>query len=1505
MRKVFTSFLFLALAHLAPAVEQSPHYASRLGTDQTHQQPLQARNSLEHRNAFPNARPMPSGSTVFRSPGTNIYPESIFMSGGGQALIPDLHGCVISRNDWTQSSKAIGLYTLPVSPGEDFILDIPGVNATQGGVPVNGVYYATNSYDFGTMIFVTISGYDLDSGNMVTTLNCQNPEAICFDATVDPTSDRVYALTYNSSRTAFQLSEITYKNPVEVRGIAVLDGYWNAIAADNTGTLYGIRKIMAESGETQVCTGSELVVFNKDNGSYSVIGETGHAPEYVSSATIDPDTNRMYWTVNNKEAEGYICEVSLSTGTATRIMDLPAQAEVTGLFVKPKGASPAAPAAPVNMVVSFPGGGLQGTVNFDIPATLVDGSPAQGNVKYRVTANDATIAEGEASYGDTVSESVSATATGNTEFAVILSNQEGDSPRATITYFVGKGVPETPSGIRATYSDGCMNIAWSAVTTSADGGYINPQEVTYTVTCSKDNETVAANTGETSAEHRIAEPEDLTRYYYTVTATYDGRTSAGGISNTITLGSAVPPYTASILTDDDMGAFTIIDGNQDGNTWSYNKESAYVISNNRLEADDWLISLPVILERGYVYYISTDVYGTPFTNERFELKIGRQPDAESMTETLVGPTDIIKTGQSKTYGSNFTPDVSGKYYIGLHAISPPLQFALYTTNISISKGEAADKPGAGILTATPDPDGAYRITLNMTAPDTDLSGNNVSTIIKSELYRDDVLIKTFEAPEAGSSWEYVDPIGKNGVFNYTFVSYTTGGKGTPASTTGYSGTDKPAKVSDANIRETQPGHVEISWNAVNTDHNGHNINPANVTYSIYTLTEDGEVAEAVIENISATKHTFRVCEPDAEQRFVQYALAAYTEGGASAITTEMIPLGKTYQGMEESFTNTTASYLFGTNSFGTTAIWSLADDMTFLNVRSYDHDNGYIYLSAGYTNEQAEFFTGKISLEGMKNPTLKFYIYPGGENDTNILSVKVREPGHEYTTLLSEEICNLRTSDGWSQVIVPLSDFEGKTIQLAIHAVAVSIPYVIIDKIAVESMTDHDLKLSGISAPTSVTSGYGFDIDVTVTNKGLLTCGPYSLELYADGMLAAKASGESIIPEGKVTHHLNHIMERFATEDIVYTAKVIYDLDEVPGNNTSGEIRISPCEPAFPAVSGLHGSVSSSGNKLWWTEPDLYSPDRTITETFEDATAWSGALDEWIFIDADKAPAGGVSGTPIPGVIPGQTPTSFFVFDYTEGDWGPTFKPVSGNKFIATLFRDDNGVIDDWAVSPELTGEAQTITFWAKSYRDSYPEKIEIYYSTGGTAISDFKLIEGSIVEKVPAEWTQYSVNLPAGAVRFAIRSCAQASFILMMDDFEFVAAGIYKGLEISGYDIYRDHIKANDALCTMCSWTDTHSEPGQKHKYTVIPVYNKGEGKSSHVTVDPSSTTSIEDDVKIKVRGRDIIISGAAGKHISVSDTAGNIIFTSTGNDNTVIPVAPGIYLVRADAEVTKLIVM
>lgn len=1500
MRKVVTAIMLFVLAQCFAANAQSPPALSKTGTVSVSQEQtvLLQKDHAGVLNA-PFVNNVKGHNTQFRSPRSNVSALAMRKADEANVALPDLHGCVIARTDWTSSTAAIGLYTLPAAQGDEFVLDISGVNATQGGVPVNGVYYATNSYSFGTFVFVTISGYDLETGQMTGALNTSNPEAICFDSTVDPLSNRVYALTYNSTQTAVQLSEITYKNPVEVRAIALLDGYWNAIAADNAGSLYGIRKIMSDD----VCVGSELVLFNKDNGSYTVIGQTGEAPKYVSSATIDPDTNRMYWTVSNEAAEGFLCEVDLSTGVATRIMDFPASAEVTGLYVKPKGGKPLSPAKAENVSASFPAGSLQGTVSFDIPALLIDGSAAQGQVSYRVEADGRTLADGTASYGDHVSVPLQVEATGMTEFSVVLSNDAGDSPAATVTVFVGTGVPEAPKDVTVNYSDGYMHIEWMPVAASADGGYIDPDGVTYTVTGYPGNVQVASGMSGTKVSHPVAEPEELTKYKYGVTATYDGKTSAEGVSNSVVLGVAYPPYTASIESADDMGSFYIIDGNEDGIRWSYNNQAAYVMSNNRLAADDWLITVPVNLESGYVYYIGTEVYGTPFTDERFELKAGMAPTAEAMTHTIVEPTEIHETGQSRHYGGYFTPDVSGRYYIGLHAISSPLQFALYTKEISISEGEAAAKPAAGQLVATPSPAGDYQITLNMTAPTRDLSDNAVGPIIKSELYRGETLIHTCDAPKAGSSWEYVDNLGEKGIFTYRFVSYTTGGEGMSVSATGYSGTDKPAKVSGLSVREEAPGNVRISWDVVDKDHNGNTINPEKVKYSIFTLNEDGQVEKAVVENISETVYSFEECKPDAEQYFVQYALAASSEGGLSAVASEMIPVGKAYSGMEESFTNAQTTYLFGTDSFGTSAVWALADNMTFLNVKPYDNDNGYIYLNAGYIGDRAEFFTGKISLEGMKTPALRFYIRPVSQQDTNLLTVKALEPGGEYITLLSKDICELGTPAEWSQVIVPLSDFEGKVVQLCINAVANAYPYVVIDKMDVGPLVDYDLKVSGISAPATVASGYEFNVDVTVGNKGLKASGPFSLELYADGELAATLDCESIEPEQAATCRLKHTMKRFYVDEVAYTAKINYDLDEVPENNVSPEIYVCPEDPLYPAVSDLDGLMTEAGVHLSWTAPDLYSPDRPIKETFEDAASWTDTLKDWIFIDGDGAAAGGVAGSPIPGVIPGRTSTSFFVFDYTDGDWGSTFSPVSGNKFLATLFREDNGLLDDWAISPELTGEAQTIKFWAKSYRDIYPEMIEVYYSTGGTDISDFVMTEDGYIEKVPAEWTQYSVKLPKGASRFAIRSCAAGSFILMMDDFEFIAAGVNKGLEIKGYDIYRDCLKANEALCAECDWTDTDSN-NEEHTYTVIPVYNKGEGKSSDVTVKVNALSVAETGIIVSVLDNRIIISGAEGSQIYVVDASGMSIFSGIGRETTVIPAHSGVYILKAGTEVRKVIV-
>ena len=170
-----------------------------------------------------------------------------------------------------------------------------------------------------------------------------------------------------------------------------------------------------------------------------------------------------------------------------------------------------------------------------------------------------------------------------------------------------------------------------------------------------------------------------------------------------------------------------------------------------------------------------------------------------------------------------------------------------------------------------------------------------------------------------------------------------------------------------------------------------------------------------------------------------------------------------------------------------------------------------------------------------------------------------------------------------------------------------------------------------------------------------------------------------------------------------------------------------------------------------------------------------------------RSDVGGFQGLDLPGI---SGKISFFVFD--GSDFSATFGANSGSKFLAALYRQDMGTTDDWAISPELSGDAQTITFFARSYDAQYPEKIEMLYSTGSLNPDDF--IPVKTVAKVPGDYTEdgsavkfteMSFDVPAGAKYFAIRSCATDSFMLELDDFSYVPAGTSE-LTLTGYEVYQ-----------------------------------------------------------------------------------------------------------------------
>ena len=185
----------------------------------------------------------------------------------------------------------------------------------------------------------------------------------------------------------------------------------------------------------------------------------------------------------------------------------------------------------------------------------------------------------------------------------------------------------------------------------------------------------------------------------------------------------------------------------------------------------------------------------------------------------------------------------------------------------------------------------------------------------------------------------------------------------------------------------------------------------------------------------------------------------------------------------------------------------------------------------------------------------------------------------------------------------------------------------------------------------------------------------------------------------------------------------------------------------------------------------------------------------------------------------------------------------SGTKYLFSLYRADFGVANDWAISPELDGSAQTISFYARSYSGSYPEKMRILYSTGGIEPADF--IEVATYYPVPAAWTRYEFKVPAGAKRFAINSCAQNAFMFMVDDVTYIPEGAEVTTSLVGNDVYRDGAKINDATVDKCEYTDSNVTEGTTYSYAVVAVYNKGLGSASNVVTvnDMSGIDSIAAD--------------------------------------------------------------
>ena len=1429
----------------------------------------------------------------------------------------DLRGSVISAS---APEVTEGINILPLTEDESFTLVCSDIDATRGGTYVDGKYYCIKSILFYTDVYFTyLYVYDADTWELLQSSSTVDNSCLGTDLAYDEFTENIYGCFYNTSLDGYLFGTIDFSSAT-VTTITERDTWYSGLAVGIDGTLYAID------------SNGDLLIVDKTTGAETVVGNTGLWPQYLSSATIDPNTGRMFYSYYPNDRESWLYEIDITTAEATLLTPLFGNVEVCGLYVPDAATEALAPAAAQDVSVYFGAAALTGTLTFTAPTTTYDGTAASGDVDYTIIIDGIKTATGTTTYGSTVEVSVTVESDGIHVFGVVLTNSAGDSPKTKVKAYAGKDTPSAPENVTATnQGDDVVIVEWSPVTTGVNGGTINPEEVQYTVTRYDDDVVVATITGDTAIVDTLPAQTGIARYYYTVTAEVYSLTSEAGTSNYIDAGGNVPPYTNAFSSNTEFYEFTVIDANADGYTWSLYPFNSYYVRysySTKNTPDDWFISPPLLLEAGKYYELSFDVWTTSSTgaySQDLTVYCGSRPAADAMTTTLIETFTTTGVESSPDHRAVYVkPESDGIYYIGFYVSkSTKVYNRLCLDNFDVAEGIWADGPDAVTdISIIPNADKEHNARISFTAPTKTFVGDTLTNLTKIEVSRDDELIKTFDSPNPGAALELTDTTGCAGWFTYSFVAYNSVGEGVVASDSAFIGVYIPAAVGSTATTETSTlGEVTIAWTAPVTDANGEDLDPSVVTYNIYDVT-DGENA-VVATGLTDTTYTYQALA-STDHAFKQWTVYPVTEGGTGEGTvTELTVLGtpgdmpfrESFAGQAYS-TTITADYL--TASSGWT---ELRSDSYSSSIASVDNDDGYAQCSSTADNP-ASIVTGKIKVDGT-SPIVSFWVY-SASTTTNTIDVLVREVGGEWTALSTISLADC-TAGEWSSQSASLSGYAGKTVQVRLDVNYSSSQYTYIDKIYIGNQYSYNLGVASISAPTAVDPDVPFTVDVMVDNtaSNAVAAGAYTVELYRDGDKVRSATGVAVASLGLASVSLTDTLNSSFTEPVDYCATISYTADEYTADNTSSSVTVEVNLPDYPVVTTLTATKTSGGALLSWSAPDVsdYYYYTEYTETFDGFESFATSIDGWIFVDADSLPVTYPGGNiTIPG-ISYLSLQSWFILDgsYTGFSSYDVYQARSGTKYLASLGLSTSTAsgsrCDDWAISPLLYGGEQTISFYAKVPNEDYTEIFYVCYSSTGTDIDDFTSLYYSNNFYEQDTWTKISVTLPDGAKYFAIRkySARGYGFILMVDDATYIPESSKANPVIKGYNIYRDGVKINSTLVTTTSYTDA-DYTGSGELYTVTVVYDLGESAAGNVAAVDASDATIDNsgigkdveagDVMISVVDREIVISGAENRQVGVYAVDGKTVYSGIGEQPTMVSVDPGVYVVKAASKVAKIIV-
>lgn len=627
------------------------------------------------------------------------------------------------RSNGTTDSYGLGKFYLDDLEDISIIQPGDGEQAIFCGACADGIYYTCEyrysltdgpvpsgfyAYNIVTGVTEKIGDYSTDNSN---------PQLKYQDMTYDYSTKTMYAIGFEmgvSSLFTVDLStgKFTKVTDIDQSGAGTL-------ACDMKGNLYTIGQ---DGG---------LYQLDKQSGKCTKICDTGLSG-LAGSQTMEFDhTNgKLYWAAYTMFPSGHSGEtfmecIELNDGSAT-VTDLGilgSGASLQGLYIPYVLDGDEAPAAPQNIQVEPAAEGqLDATLSWTTPKTTFGGDNLNDLKFITILRNGEQIAKipvsevgKEMSYHD-----ANIPSSGEYRYTLFASNVTGDGERGDQFAYIGKDSPDKPSDIQASVGDGCGNIrlSWKSPKKGYHNGYFTNEGLHYRIVRLPDSTVVADNITDTTFTDSSL--PRLGKYAYNIYAVNSYGETAEQTKKGWVLGKAINIEDSEPLVQDFSdekyldNQWTIVDGNNDGYSWTFNTLAPQYqfrsqstgaeyfinpgIQNDGNDADEWLISPPILVKKGKPYYVT--VSGRVYSQEDIVITTGatnetvRQKEAGSITMNYDPATD---DGMSPIPFSDYTVTLAptpenDTICVGLHLVTPYPQndySMLQIGSITISTDEYA------------------------------------------------------------------------------------------------------------------------------------------------------------------------------------------------------------------------------------------------------------------------------------------------------------------------------------------------------------------------------------------------------------------------------------------------------------------------------------------------------------------------------------------------------------------------------------------------------------------------------------------------------------------------------------------------------------------------------------------------------------------------------------------------------------------------------------------------